>query len=405
MVCRSLSNMLLLPWPNLPESEQQWQTRSSNHASLLAALTREYRILRGTVNITPRQPDLDNMKAVIHQTLPVLRDIVDSISGESTKSRQICYQSLQESVQVSLSLFPVFIQQPDVTDEMLAFFLTLFQALRVQMGVAFTGQIIHTFLSMFTREQLAASILQEGSAGCRVVQKFLKILQVVVQEPGQAFKPFLPSILSLCMEQVYPVVAERSSPDVKAEMFELLYQILHQNWRYFFKTSVLTSVQRGPGDETMENEAQFTAAMQAFGQSFLQPDIHIFKQNLSYLESLNSKHKLYHRKLFRTSMLFHFINVLLQVLLHKSHDLLQEEITVAIYNMASVDFDAFYSAFMPEFLNGCQGVDSGQRAVLARNFKLERDLPSFTQSVQRLVNDLRYYRLCNSSLPTGTIKL
>ncbi|KAK5856463.1 hypothetical protein PBY51_008055 [Eleginops maclovinus] len=405
LVCRALSNTLLLPWPNLPESEQQWQTRSSNHASLLAALTREYKGIRGTVNITPRQPDLDNMKAVIQQTLPVLRDIVESISGESTKSRQICYQSLQESVQVSLSLFPVFIQQPDVTDEMLAFFLTLFQALRVQMGVAFTGQIIQTFLGMFTREQLAASILQEGSAGCRVVQKFLKILQVVVQEPGQAFKPFLPSILSLCMEQVYPVVAERSSPDVKAEMFELLYQILHQNWRYFFKTSVLTSVQRGAIEDTMENEAQFTAAMQAFGQSFLQPDIHIFKQNLLYLESLNSKHKLYHRKLFRTSMLFHFINVLLQVLLHKSHDLLQEEITVAIYNMACVDFDAFYSAFMPEFLNGCQGVDASQRSVLARNFKLERDLPSFTQSVQRLVNDLRYYRLCNSSLPTGTIKL
>lgn len=60
------------------------------------------------------------------------------------------------------------------------------------------------------REQLAASILQEGSAGCRVVQKFLKILQVVVQEPGQAFKPFLPSIIALCMEQVYPVVAEVS---------------------------------------------------------------------------------------------------------------------------------------------------------------------------------------------------
>uniref|UniRef100_A0A3Q4GK89 Exportin 6 n=1 Tax=Neolamprologus brichardi TaxID=32507 RepID=A0A3Q4GK89_NEOBR len=403
LVCRALSNMLLLPWPNLPESEQQWQTRSSNHGSLLAALTREYRILRGTVNITSRQPGLND--TVIQQTLPVLRDIVDSVSSESTKSRQICYQSLQESVQVSLTHFPVFIQQPDVTDEMLAFFLTLFQALRVQMGVAFTGQIIHTFLSMFTREQLAASILHEGSAGCRVVQKFLKILQVVVQEPGQAFKPFLPSILSLCMEQVYPVVAERSSPDIKAEMFELLYQILHQNWRYFFKTSVLTSVQRGDSEDTMENEAQFTAAMQAFGQSFLQPDIHIFKQNLCYLESLNSKHKLYHRKLFRTSMLFHFINVLLQVLLHKSHDLLQEEITLAIYNMASVDFDAFYSAFMPEFLNGCHGVDSSQRAVLARNFKLEQDLPSFTQSVQRLVNDLRYYRLCNSSLPTGTIKL
>lgn len=149
---------------------------------------------------------------------------------------------------------------------------------------------------MCCREQLAASILQEGSAGCRVVQKFLKILQVVVQEPGQTFKPFLPSILSLCIEQVYPIVAEvrwyftldsvcfqsqlyqdvhietlisflrqRSSPDVKAEMFELLYQILHQNWRYFFKNSVLMKVQRGASEDTMENEAQFTAAMQVCG--------------------------------------------------------------------------------------------------------------------------------------------
>ncbi|KAM6962761.1 exportin-6 [Aplochiton taeniatus] len=405
LVCRTLSNMLLLPWPNLPESEQQWHTRSVSHANLIAALTRDYRLLRGTASLPTRRLDLDNMKAVLHQTLPVLKDIVDSISGESTKSRQICYQSLQDSVQVSLALFPVFIQQPDVTDEMLSFFLTLFQALRVQMGVSFTGHIIQTFLSMFTREQLAASILQEGSAGSRVVEKFLRILQVVVQEPGQAFKPFLPSILSLCMDQVYPILAERSSPDVKAELFELLYEVVHHNWRYFFKTSVLSSVQRGVAEEVMENEAQFTAAMQAFGQSFLQPDIHIFKQNLSYLESLNSKHKLYHRKLFRTSMLFHFINVLLQVLLHKSHDLLQEEIALAVYNMAAVDFDAFYSVFLREFLNSCQGVDPNQQAVLGCHFKLERDLPTFTQSVHRLINDLRYYRLCNSSLPTGTVKL
>ena len=63
-------------------------------------------------------------------------------------------------------------------------------------------------LPLSCREQLAESILHEGSTGCRVVEKFLKILQVVVQEPGQVFKPFLPSIISLCMEQVYPIIAE-----------------------------------------------------------------------------------------------------------------------------------------------------------------------------------------------------
>ncbi|XP_067912796.1 exportin-6 isoform X2 [Heterodontus francisci] len=405
LVCRALSNMLLLPWPNLPESEQQWAVRSTNHANLISTLTREYRRLKENAGLSQSKVGLGDTKVIVQETLSILRYIVESISGEVTKSRQICYQSLQESVQVSLALFPVFIHQPGVTDEMLSFFLTLFQGLRVQMGVPFAEQIIQTFLNMFTREQLAESILEEGSGGCRVVEKFLKILQVVVQEPGQAFKPFLPSIISLCMEQVYPIIAERSSPDVKMELFELLYQILHNNWRFFFKSSVLASVQRGTAEEPMENAAQFVSAMQAFGQSFLQPDIQIFKQNLFYLETLNSKHKLYHKKIFRTTMLFQFINVLLQVLVHKSHDLLQEEIGIAVYNMASVDFSSFYAVFLPQFLGSCDGIDSNQRTVLGRNFKMDRDLPSFTQSVHRLVNDLRYYRLCNGSLPPGTIKL
>uniref|UniRef100_A0A4W2GJS4 Exportin-6 n=1 Tax=Bos indicus x Bos taurus TaxID=30522 RepID=A0A4W2GJS4_BOBOX len=353
LVCRALSNILLLPWPNLPENEQQWPVRSMNHASLISALSRDYRNLKPNAVTPQRKMPLDD----------------------------------------------------NVTDEMLSFFLTLFRGLRVQMGVPFTEQIIQTFLNMFTREQLAESILHEGSTGCRVVEKFLKILQVVVQEPGQVFKPFLPSIIALCMEQVYPIIAERPSPDVKAELFELLFRTLHHNWRYFFKSTILASVQRGMAEEQMENQPQFSAIMQAFGQSFLQPDIHLFKQNLFYLETLNTKQKLYHKKIFRSAMLFQFVNVLLQVLVCRSHDLLQEDIGIAIYNMASVDFDGFFTAFLPEFLTSCDGVDANQKNVLGRNFKMDRDLPSFTQNVHRLVNDLRYYRLCNDSLPPGTVKL
>uniref|UniRef100_A0A8C2XYN5 Exportin-1/Importin-beta-like domain-containing protein n=1 Tax=Capra hircus TaxID=9925 RepID=A0A8C2XYN5_CAPHI len=400
LVCRALSNILLLPWPNLPESEQQWPVRSMNHASLISALSRDYRSLKPTAVTPQRKMPLDDTKVIIHQTLSVLEDIVENISGESTKSRQICYQSLQESVQVSLALFPAFIHQSGRS----WLRAPLLGGLRVQMGVPFTEQIIQTFLNMFTREQLAESILHEGSTGCRVVEKFLKILQVVVQEPGQVFKPFLPSIIALCMEQVYPIIAERPS-HAAFELFELLFRTLHHNWRYFFKSTVLASVQRGMAEEQMENQPQFSAIMQAFGQSFLQPDIHLFKQNLFYLETLNTKQKLYHKKIFRSAMLFQFVNVLLQVLVCRSHDLLQEDIGIAIYNMASVDFDGFFTAFLPEFLTSCDGVDANQKNVLGRNFKMDRDLPSFTQNVHRLVNDLRYYRLCNDSLPPGTVKL
>lgn len=402
LVCRALVSALLLPWPSLGDGEQQWVVRSSNFCGLIQTLTQQYRALKNSL-----QQDkllLEPAKPVVRRTLAILRDVVESISEEVTKSRQICHQAIQESVQVTLVLFPLFISQPDVTDDILTFFLSLFQGLKVQIGVPFTEQTIQTFLNMFTRDQLADSILHDGSAGCRVVEKFLKILQLVAQEPGAAFKAFLPSIISLCMEQLYPIVAARSSPDIKAELFELLFELLHHNWRHFFKTAVLATIQRGGHEESMENQGQFVAIMQAFGQSFLQPDIHIFKQNLAALESLNAKHKLYHKTIFRTSMLFQFLHVLLQVLLHRSHDLLQDEIAVALYNMASVDFDGFYASFLPHFLETCDGVDMAQKGTLAGNFKMDRDLPSFTQCVHRFVNDLRYYRLCNSSLPAGTVK-
>lgn len=61
------------------------------------------------------------------------------------------------------------------------------------------------------------------------------------------------------------VSPQRPSPDVKAELFELLFRTLHHNWRYFFKSTVLASVQRGLTEEQMENEPQFSAIMQVTG--------------------------------------------------------------------------------------------------------------------------------------------
>ena len=67
-------------------------------------------------------------------------------------------------------------------------------------------------------------------------------------------------------------------------------------------------------------------------------------------------------------MLLQFLNVLLQALVYRSHDLLQEEITITLYNMAAVDFDSFYSAFLPRFLGGCEGLTDSQKTELGNNF-------------------------------------
>jgi len=62
LVCRALSNVLLLPWPNLPESEQQWAVRSTNHTSLISALTRDYRQLKSNAILPQRKVQLEDSK-------------------------------------------------------------------------------------------------------------------------------------------------------------------------------------------------------------------------------------------------------------------------------------------------------------------------------------------------------
>ena len=92
-------------------------------------------------------------------------------------------------------------------------------------------------------------------------------------------------------------------------MSTILVTIMCGCERFFFPANILSHMDEL--DEPIENENEFTAIMmvhtrpiitiltsyvadlQAFGQSFLQPDLTIFKKNIEYLESLNTKHKLF----------------------------------------------------------------------------------------------------------------
>ncbi|XP_028395482.1 exportin-6-like [Dendronephthya gigantea] len=402
LIFRALSNALVLPWPNQTDDKQDWPSRSNNHDNLIKALTINYQQMTEHTSLPDSKRFHAEAKSFIRRTLGILKDLVEAVSGEATKSKTIVYKSVQESLHTTLTLFPIYIHEPDVVESILAFLLAVFGALQPQLGVAYTEQIIHRLLGMFTQDQLRETMSQEMSAGTRVLEKFLRILRLLAQQTGSSFKTLLPNIITFCLDQIHPLIAERSAPDIKTEFFELLHQLLLNNWRYFFRPNVQTRVTHGD-DGACENQGQFVKMMEAFGQTFTQTDITVFKQNLLSLEDLNLKRKLYQKPIFSDGMLFHFLNVFLQVLVRRSHDLLQEEIAIALYNMASSDFDKFYLRFLPEFLTGCEGLYAEQKAELSKSFKMDKDLPSFTRGVHRFVSDVRYYRIYNSSLPSGTV--
>lgn len=49
---------------------------------------------------------------MIERTLSVLSEIVAGISGEVTKTKQLCYDCLQEAIRDALWVFTVFVHQP-----------------------------------------------------------------------------------------------------------------------------------------------------------------------------------------------------------------------------------------------------------------------------------------------------
>ncbi|KAL4240326.1 Exportin-6 [Mactra antiquata] len=171
LLYRSLSLYLLLPWNNVPDSAQDWMNRARTHQSFCHQMAASYIQLKDTSSLINNKTAQDASKPVITNSLKLMVDWIECVNGEIVKSKQICYQSLLEVVNISLSIFPVFIHQPDAVENLMTFFLAIFQSCRVQMGVSFTEQAIQTFMGLFSKEQLAETIRHKISAAHRVIEK------------------------------------------------------------------------------------------------------------------------------------------------------------------------------------------------------------------------------------------
>ncbi|XP_071749050.1 exportin-6-A isoform X2 [Lepeophtheirus salmonis] len=371
LMVRALSNVLLLTWPGI--SDQRWDEREKHLKKFLGEITINFGKLSSTDIITVK----DAAKPVIIHALRILGDLVEHILNEVTQSKKLIHDCIKESINISFSLFPLYLDDATLTESLLSFFLIIFDVLKAQMGHEYVEKSIQNLLSVFNQEQLNHILSTDEGSGLKVVEKFLQILQFVVKEPDSSFRKFIPLTLSLCLDHICPLVIDKPSSDLKTPLYSLLFETLFNNWQYFFKSSVVRCLavaghsKINNNDLKDQNKELFHRVMEAFGRSFLQPDISVFKQNLLNLEKLHNKWKLYEKEVFMESLITQFLTVLLQVLIHRSHDLLREEIITAVYNMASVDFNAFFSGFLQVFLSGMEGLNDQQRDTLKNNFKCD----------------------------------
>ncbi|CAG9786786.1 unnamed protein product [Diatraea saccharalis] len=105
--------------------------------------------------------------------------------------------------------------------------------------------------------------------------------------------------------------------------------------------------------------------------------------------------------IFRNEFLSEFLSVLLASLSEGgARALLRDEVVAAVHSMAAVDFHTFRAAFLPHFLASLPGLAPHHREMLA-DFPPDTDLPTFTQNIQKLMNDVNCYRAYNALSPPG----
>lgn len=88
---------------------------------------------------------------------------------------------------------------------MLDIFNSLFSVLNREIGNETIEQILKAFMDIIQRGGHIANLVQD-KVGARVIAKFLGLLISLVSEPSSRFSSFIPSIVSICLDQIYPTL-------------------------------------------------------------------------------------------------------------------------------------------------------------------------------------------------------
>ncbi|XP_044759917.1 exportin-6 [Coccinella septempunctata] len=384
LIDESACNLLLSDCNKLKAGgEYMREFRTYRMFTYMDNLTKEFNLLTPTT-------EEEKIRRVSSNTLGSLTHIVDFCRKFSTQSKKTLYQCLQDTIKQSLRLFPMYVTYTEVSQDILTLFVKVLGVLQAQIGLEGTKEALDIILKV---------ALQNVDMAC--IEKLLEIMKLVVEVPGSAYRTLLPSIVELCLQNLYQMVLNKSkeNPEVYLALLKLLYSLLAHRWQYFHQSQVRAGfspcveggVAGGP-----QKPHELITILEIFGQALLQEDINISKFSIGALEDLDQKWNLYMKDIFREHLLVKFLNVLVGALLNKAYSLLSEDVQIAIFHMADCNHQIFFDTFLPEFVCSLEGLTAPQRQELVKNFQREKDMPSFINQLKMFVRRAQTLTMCNS---------
>ncbi|KAJ3393934.1 Exportin-6 [Lobulomyces angularis] len=326
------------------------------------------------------------VKQHISHALGMLNAICASVETANTQAKDVVYHSIRKCLRGTLTLFEVYFHEKVLLATLFEFILITFGSLKKQISREDMNIITDTiglFLSMLTGENLKIVIereslfysndsLHNGRKVRGVLESFILILKGIVEEPSKSFEAMLPDIIKFCVKDLFHYFKTENPAIENARLvyFQLIFEILFNHWRFFVQSQVFKQVGKHDNSQVdfsermMQLESLFHIIHQGFENCTT--NIELFKQNIAFLLSLDSRCNLFKEEFFKERMMVPFFELFLNIVINKSHDIIKEDIFVLLMRIIEADPSLFKNKFIPLFITKhCPSMQQEQQIILA----------------------------------------
>ncbi|XP_055383125.1 exportin-6-A [Condylostylus longicornis] len=387
-IYETVINCLTLPWQNVPSQQQDFEKRNIALQEYIKCISNDFTDLDYTTMGNGQEQKIITITTSI---LPILKEVLDYFRESSTAVKQMLTNAVKPIISMALSIFNYYGSvSNEITASVSEFCLSVLRTLQMQLGISFVREMLTIFIDSTIREQLSVRRLKS-------IENILQMVLLVVEQPGNSTMSLIPSILTLSLDHVLPLLLHDKNLMDYAEISYALYAlfdgILQHRWQYFFKSQAQRGFSPGASDfvtlpdELPQRSEQLSTILTSYGRGLVNcsNDPHLVRTILISLQNLNERWQLYYRDFFKSNLLQSFQYALLNLMLIPEGAIHQELLLQVLFDMGQVNINKLHESFLSVgFTNNLKFVEE---------ICLSTDFPTFSHKMNQLVQDQRYIRL------------
>jgi len=165
------------------------------------------------------------------------------------------------------------------------------------------------------------------------------------------------------VSQIGPQIQESSTPETVYAFYSLAHTLLHRNWSFFWQFSHFSEPYKPNSPET---RAVFSELLQLVLKPLHWRDLSPFHLNITFIQELEHARGIFGR-IFSVQENYSLTAVLLQVLVHRTHQLYVENILDVLWCICNVDAKLFYDDYVHGILQSAGLLTVDQKETLREN--------------------------------------